>query len=154
MKKFVDFIKKPKNLYLSIAIMLVVVMGLTSISFSYYIEDSTNGTQVMKINKIDTFIQSDELTSDEVIVPANSSKIITINVVNNNLYSNEYALTHTNESVTVTSNKTVLSNINSKDVHTYELTFNNNTSVEQTTKLGIINAYDGQKLEVTGIQIK
>ncbi len=111
MKKFVDFIKKPKNLYLSIAIMLVVVMGLTSISFSYYIEDSTNGTQVMKINKIDTFIQSDELTSDEVIVPANSSKTITINVVNNNLYSNEYALTHTNESVTVTSNKTILSNI-------------------------------------------
>ena len=154
MKKFVDFIKKPKNLYLSIAIMLVVVMGLTSISFSYYIEDSTNGTQVMKINKIDTFIQSDELTSDEVIVPANSSKTITINVVNNNLYSNEYALTHTNESVTVTSNKIVLSNINSKDVHTYELTFNNNTSVEQTTKLGIINAYDGQKLEITGIQIK
>lgn len=154
MTKFINFIKKPKNLYLSIAAMLVLVMGLTSISFSYYIEDSTNGTQVMKLNKIDTFIQSDDLISDEITLPANGSKIIKINVVNNNTFTNTYALNHTNENVTVTVDKEVLNSINSKDVHTYTLTLTNNTLEDQTTKLGIINAYEGQQIEITGIQIK
>ena len=154
MNKFINFIKKPKNLYLSIAAMLVLVMGLTSISFSYYIEDSTNGTQVMKLNKIDTFIQSDDLISDEITLPANGSKIIKINVVNNNTFTNTYALNHTNENVTVTADKEVLNSINSKDVHTYTLTLTNNTAEDQTTKLGIINAYEGQQIEITGIQIK
>ena len=66
MKKFIEFMKKPRNLYLSIALMLVVVVGLSSITFSYYIEDSTNASQVMKVSKNNTFIQTDDLDSDEL----------------------------------------------------------------------------------------
>ena len=154
MGKFIDFIKKPKNLYLSIAVMLVVVVGLTSISFSYYIEDTSNGEQVLKINKIDTFIQSDDLKSDEITIPSHSSKTITINVINNNAYSNEYKVFHSNGDVTVTTNKEILEHIDSMNVQTYELTFKNDTDDIQVTKLGIKNGYKGSNVEIDGIEIK
>ena len=154
MKKFMEFIKKPKNLYLSIMVMFVLVMGLTSISFSYYIEDSTNGKQLMKVNKIDTFIQSDDLKSNEIVVDANSSKTITINVISNNSFTSIYKLFHTNESITVTSNKPILDSIDSMYVQTYELTFTNNTNENQMTKLGIKNGYKNTEIEIEGIEIK
>ena len=154
MKKFIKFIKKPRNLYLSIMVMLIVCMGLTSISFSYYIEDSSNGNQVMKMNKIDTFIQSDDLDSDVITVPAKKSSTITINVINNNSFGNVYKVFHTNDKVSVTSNKEITGSIDSMYVQTYELTFTNNTNEDQVTKIGIKNGYKGNNVEIEGIEIK
>ena len=152
--KFIEFIKKPRNLYLSIAFMLVVVVGLTSISFSYYIEDTSDANQLMKINKIDTFIQSDDIESDEITLPAQTSKTININVINNNSFPNIYKLYYVGNDVTVISDKDVQDTIDSMEVHTYSLKLNNPTDEIRVVKLGIKNGYVGSQIEVDGIEIK
>ncbi len=154
MKKFINFIKKPKNLYMSIAVMLIVIVGLTSVSFSYYIEDTSNGSQIMKLNKINTFIQSDDLKSDEITLTAYGEKTITINVISNNPYNNDFIIFHTNENVKVTANKKIMKNIESMSVQTYDLTFTNTSEEIQVDKLGIKNGYTGSDIEIDGIQIK
>ena len=152
--KFVEFIKKPRNLYLSIVAMLIVVVGLTSISFSYYIEDTSDATQLMKINKIDTFIQTDDIDSDEITLPANTSKTISINVINNNNFPNAFKLFYVGEGVTVVSDKEIAETIDSKDVFNYNLTLNNPSNEIKVVKLGIVNGYVGTQIEIPGIEIK
>ena len=152
--KFVEFIKKPRNLYLSIVAMLIVVVGLTSISFSYYIEDTSDATQLMKINKIDTFIQTDDIDSDEITLPANTSKTININVINNNDFPNNFKLYYVGEGVTVVSDKEIVETIDSKDVFNYNLTLNNPSNEIKVVKLGIVNGYIGTQIEIPGTEIK
>lgn len=152
--KFVEFIKKPRNLYLSIAFMLIVVVGLTSISFSYYIEDTSDASQLMQINKIDTFIQSDDIESDEITLPAQTSKTININVINNNSFPNIYKLYYVGSDVTVIADKDVKDTIESMEVHTYNLKINNPTDDIKVIKLGIRNGYIGSQVEVEGTEIK
>ena len=152
--KIMEFIKKPRNLYLSIAFMLIVVVGLTSISFSYYIEDTSDANQLMKINKIDTFIQSDDIESDEITLPAQTSKTININVINNNSFPNIYKLYYVGSGVTVLVDKDVQDTIDSMDVHSYSLKLNNPTDEIQVIKLGIKNGYVGSNVIVEGTEIK
>ena len=61
---------------------------------------------------------------------------------------------HTNENITVTSNKPIQGSIDSMYVQTYELTFTNTTGDKQTTKLGIRNGYKNTEIEIEGIEIK
>ncbi len=155
MKKFINFITKPRNLYLSIAVLLIVVIALTSISFSYYIEDTTDATQELKVNKINTFIQSDQLTSDEVVVPARSNKVVSINVISNNDYKTIYKLYYVAPGgVEVKSDKEIVNEIDSNDVYNYNLNFINNTDEEQVVKLGIATGYVGSSIDVSGMEIK
>jgi hypothetical protein len=134
--------------------MLIVVVGLTSISFSYYIEDTSDANQLMKINKIDTFIQSDDIDSDEITLPAQTSKTININVINNNSFPNIYKLYYVGNDVTVISDKDVQDTIDSMEVHAYSLKLNNPTDEIRVVKLGIKNGYVGSQIEVDGIEIK
>ena len=148
MKKFIEFIKKPKNLYLSIAAMFLVVVGLSTITFSYYIEDSTNANQVMKVSKNHTFIQSDDIDSDEITLPANTTKTISINVINNNTTDSIYKLYYLGDGVEVTSDKKIVNALKSNDVLNYNLTLINNTSDIKVIKLGIVTGYLGDKINV------
>ena len=154
MNRFVEFMKKPRNIYLSIVTMLLLVMGLSTISFSYFIEDSTNANQSFKVNSINTFIQSDDLTSDYITIPANKSTTINVNVINNNDYGHLYGLYYEGEGITVTSNKPINEIISEHFVLNYDLTFKNNTNEDKTIKLGIVNGYMGTELNVPGTQIK
>ena len=154
MKKFINFIKKPRNLYLSITFMLILVMGLSKISFSYYITDSTNTKQSFSMNKINTFIQSDDLTSDYVDIPAKGTRKININVINNNDFGNIFKLYYEGEGVTVTPNKEINSIISEQFVLNYDLTFKNNTNEPKEVKLGIVNGYIGTDITVPGTEIK
>lgn len=148
MKKFIEFMKKPRNLYLSIALMLVVVVGLSSITFSYYIEDSTNASQVMKVSKNNTFIQTDDLDSDELTLPPNTFKAITINVINNNDFDSIYKLYYIGDGVDIIINEPIVNALKPKDVLTYTLTFNNPTDELKVVKLGIVTGYKGNSIDV------
>ena len=152
--KIVEFFKKPRNLYLSIITMLIVVFGLSSVTFSYYIEDSSDANQVMKVKTINTYIQTDDIESDEITLLPNESKIININVISENDYPNDYKLFYVGEGITVTSDKEVKNTIDTKEKLNYQLTFTNTTEEVKVVKLGIVNGYIGSTLEVEGTEIK
>lgn len=152
--KIVEFFKKPRNLYLSIITMLIVVFGLSSVTFSYYIEDSSDANQVMKVKTINTYIQTDDIESDEITLLPNESKIININVISENDYPNDYKLFYVGDGITVTSDKEVKNTIDTKEKLNYQLTFTNTTEEVKVVKLGIVNGYIGSTLEVEGTEIK
>jgi hypothetical protein len=108
----------------------------------------------MKINKINTFIQSDDIESDEITLPANTSKNISINVISNNDFPNIYKLYYVGSDVTVISDKDIIGTIDSNEVHSYTLKINNPTDDIKVIKLGIKNGYVGSNLEVDGIVIE
>ena len=89
MKFFKSFIKKPRNVYFSIVAMLTIVAGLASISFSYYIdESSTEG--ILKYNAIDNRLQSPDLVDGNVALAPHETKEIELYVMSNNSFMSQY----------------------------------------------------------------
>ena len=152
--KVIEFLKRPRNLYLSIVVMIIVVFGLSSITFSYYIEESSDGSQVLQVNTIDTVIQTDDLESDIILLFPEEEKIININVMSNNEYPNDYIIYYEGNDVTITSDKEVKKTIDAKETLSYTLTIKNNSLEDNSIKLGIKNGYIGSTIEVPGTEIK
>ena len=152
--KIIEFFKRPRNLYLSIITMMIVVFGLSSITFSYYIEDSSDAEETLKVTVIDTVIQTDDLDSDEITLLPNESKTININVISNNNYPNVFKIYYVGDNVTITSNKEIQDAIDTKETLNYELTITNNSEEVNIIKLGIKNGYIGSDVEVDGTEIK
>lgn len=152
--KVIEFFKRPRNLYLSIVVMIIVVFGLSSVTFSYYIEDSSDGSQIMKVKTIDTVILTDDLESDTILLFPNEVKEISIEVISNNDYPNDFKLYYEGENIKITSDKEVKTTINAQETLSYKLTITNLSDEDNSTKLGIKNGYIGSNIEVQGIEIK
>ena len=152
--KIIEFFKKPRNLYLSIVAMLIVVFGLSSITFSYYIEDSSDSSQVMKVKTINTVIQTDDLESDELTLLPGETKVIKIKVISSNDYPNDFKVYYVGDGVTVTSDKQIQTTIDTNETLEYELTLTNNKEEVNIVKLGIANGYIGAEIEINGNEIK
>ena len=92
MGKVLNFLSKPRNMIFTILVMFSLVVGLLKVSFSYYVEDSTNGVQ-LKLNNIDNRLSSNDLSKDGVLtLRAFESKAITMSVTSYNEYESAYTL--------------------------------------------------------------
>ena len=91
MSRIFDFLAKPRNMIFSILVMFALVVGLLKVSFSYYVEDSTNGAQ-LKLNTIDNRLTSNDLKDGVLYLKAYETKAITMSVTSYNEYESAYKL--------------------------------------------------------------
>jgi hypothetical protein len=91
MNKLLSFLSKPGNMVFSLLVMFALVVGLLKVSFSYYIEDSTNGTQ-LKLNTIDNRLSSNDLKNGVLYLSPYESKAITMSVTSYNEFESAYKL--------------------------------------------------------------
>ena len=91
MNKLLSFLSKPGNMVFSLLVMFALVVGLLKVSFSYYIEDSTNGTQ-LKLNAIDNRLSSNDLRNGVLYLSPYESKAITMSVTSYNEFESAYKL--------------------------------------------------------------
>jgi len=91
MNKLLSFLSKPGNMVFSLLVMFALVVGLLKVSFSYYIEDSTNGTQ-LKLNAIDNRLSSNDLKNGVLYLSPYESKAITMSVTSYNEFESAYKL--------------------------------------------------------------
>ncbi len=91
MKKMLDFLSRPRNMIFSLLVMFALVVGLLKVSFSYYIEDSTNGAQ-LKLDTIDNRLSSNDLKDGILYLNPYESKAITMSVTSYNEYESTYKL--------------------------------------------------------------
>ena len=91
MNKLLSFLSKPGNMVFSLLVMFALVVGLLKVSFSYYIEDSTNGTQ-LKLNAIDNRLSSNDLKNGVLYLSPYESKAITMSVTSYNEFESVYKL--------------------------------------------------------------
>lgn len=150
MSKIVSFFKRPRNIYFSMIMMLTLVTGLVSISFSYYIdESSTNG--LLKLTKVDNRLQSDELVDGYISLAPHETKEIKVYVMSNNDFESKYALYYkTDSNAKVISSVNLDESIGSKEVQEYELFVANFDDKDATVFLGIENGKIDADIEVDG----
>lgn len=91
MRKVLDFLAKPRNMIFSLLVMFALVIGLLKVSFSYYIEDSTNGAE-LKLDTINNVLSSDDLKNGVLYLNPYESKAITMSVTSYNEYESTYKL--------------------------------------------------------------
>lgn len=154
MKKILDFLKKPRNVYFSIVVMLTVVTGLVSISFSYYVDESTN-RGIIKYSTIDNRIQSDDLQNGYITLSGHETKMIKVYVMSNNNYQSKFKLYYkTDGNAQVSSEIALDETINSKEVYSYELYVSNFEEKENKVYIGISSAYMDEDIKIDGKEIE
>ena len=133
------FFTRPKNLYLSVLLMFTVVMGLASISFSYYVDESTNNTKLVELNVIDNRITSDELIDGKIVLGPQETKEIEVYVMSNNDFDTEYELYYLvdSEYVEVVTSDNTKGTLGSKDVHMINLVIENYEEKEVEVLIGM-----------------
>lgn len=155
MEKVKAFFIKPKNIYLSLLFMFILVMGLTSISFSYYVDESTNNTKLVELKKIDNRLTSDELVDGKLILGPNETKDIVLYVMNNNDFDTIYKLLYSvdSEYVDVVLNNDINETINAKDVHMIDLTVENYDDKTLEVLFDIESGYVGSKISYSDKEV-
>lgn len=155
MDKIRTFFTRPKNLYLSVLLMCTVVMGLASISFSYYVDESTNNTKLVELNVIDNRITSDELVNGKIVLGPQETKEIEVYVMSNNDFDTEYELYYSvdSEYVDVVSSDNTNGTLGSKDVHMIKLVIENYEEKEVEVLIGLDSTYVGSKINLSGKKI-
>lgn len=154
MSKLRDFFNKPRNLYYCGIALLTIVTGLISISFSYYIDETGNGS-FLSLSVVDNQIQSDNLINNTLTVGGNESMTFNLYVISNNNFESIYKLFYKANKVDlkVTVDK-AYSSINAHDVQMLTIKVDNYTSVSQKIEFGIANGYKDTELKFDGIEIK
>ena len=149
------FFTRPKNLYLSVLLMFTVVMGLASISFSYYVDESTNNTKLVELNVIDNRITSDELIDGKIVLGPQETKEIEVYVMSNNDFDTEYELYYLvdSEYVEVVTSDNAKGTLGSKDVHRINLVIENYEEKEVEVLIGVDSTYVGSKINLSGKKI-
>lgn len=155
MEKVKTFFTKPKNIYLSVLLMFTVVMGLASVSFSYYVDESTNDTKLVELKVIDNRISSDSLVDGKVTLGANEAKDIELYVISNNDFDTVYKLYYLvdNQYVDVVLNSDINDVIGAKDVHKVLLSVENYSDEEVKVTIGIDSSYVGSEIKLSGTEI-
>lgn len=155
MKFIKSFVKKPRNVYFSIIAMMTVVSCLASISFSYYIdESSTEG--MLKFDTIDNRIQSPDLVDGNLALAPHETKEINLYVMSNNDMESKYKLIYnTDKNVKIYTNTSIDETIDAKEVKNYALTVSNFEDEPVTFELKILSSsmsadipFNGNEIEV------
>lgn len=155
MKFIKSFVKKPRNVYFSIIAMMTVVSCLASISFSYYIdESSTEG--MLKFDTIDNRIQSPDLVDGNIALAPHETKEINLYVMSNNDMESKYKLIYnTDKNVKIYTNTSIDETIDAKEVKNYTLTVSNFEDEPVTFELKILSSsmsadipFNGNEIEV------
>ena len=149
MEKLKSFFSQTRNLYFSVVAMLTIVAALSTISFSYYVDESTYKEKEVSI--INNIITSDDFVDGKVVVPAQEGIIVPIYVISNNNFDSFYELYYISDSanIEVVSKERVNRSIGSKDVHRIDLKFENYSLKEETVEIGIVSGFTSTDLVVT-----
>lgn len=154
MSKIREFISKPRNIYYCGIVLLTIVTGLVSISFSYYINESGD-SKYLSLSVVDNQIQSDELVNNILSIDGNESKTFNLYVISNNNFESIYKLFYKAKNVDIRIKADKLyPSIHAHDVQVLTITVDNYTSIEQKIEFGIASGYVDTEVTVEGTEIK
>lgn len=150
-----NFLKRKRNLYFSIVVMLTVVMGLVSISFSYYVDESSR-TGLIKFNEIDNRIQSDALNNGVITIGPQETKEFNVYVVSNNDFDSKYELyyqTTTNTDIEVYMKDNIKDVLPSHSVYEHSIVIENYNSQPIDVTIGVASSYLDKEINLPGEKI-
>lgn len=150
--KLFKFFKRPRNLYFSIIVMLTVVAGLASVSFSYYVGESTNETK-LALSIVDNEIQSDALTDNKLTILPNETLTFNMFLISNNNFESIYKLFYkANDKVEVKVDR-IYPSLEAHSVNIVKITVKNYSNNEETVEIGIKSGYLNTNIDIEGKEI-
>ena len=151
-----NFFKRKRNIYFSILFMLTVVMGLFSISFSYYVDESSK-MGLLKINEIDNRLQSDALTNGTITVNPQETVEFSIYVISNNNYETKDEIeyqTNNESNLEVYTVNDIKETIPSHSVYEYKIVIENYNETNVDVTLGVASSIMQGEVKAPGIVIE
>lgn len=129
-------------MYFSIIGMLTIVMGLISLTFSYYVPSSRNMIAQVDVMNIDNILKSDDLQDGSLSLKPYESRTITFYVISNNNYETHYRITYDDiPKVEVTPLSLSSNAIDAHDVHRVEVLVQNAGAERITINFSLVNNY-------------
>lgn len=151
-----NFFKRKRNIYFSIIFMLTIVMGLFSISFSYYVDESSR-TGLYKINQIDNRLQSDALTNGTITVSAQETVEFNVYVISNNNFESKYELyyqTKNEDDIKVYTVDEIKETIPSHSVYEYKIVVENYDDNSVNVTFGVASSDMAGEVKSPGVVIE
>jgi hypothetical protein len=131
-------------------------MGLFSISFSYYVDESSRSGYV-KVNDIDNEIQSSALTNGEITVGANETVDFNLFVISNNNFDSKFELyyqTAALDNVNIYTVDDIDEIIPSHSVYKYKIVIENYNNESINVSLGVASATLNDDINLPGNRIE
>lgn len=151
--KLLSKMSRPRNLYFAIVVMLTVVAGLVSVSFSYYIDESTNNTK-LALSIVDNSIQSDALVDNKVTVKKNETITFNMFLISNNNFESIYKLFYkANDKVEVMVDR-IYPSLDAHAVRIVKITIKNTSNNDEEVEIGIKSGYLNTNIELEEKEIK
>lgn len=153
MRKIISFVSRPRNIYMSLVVMLTLVTALASISFSFYVLESSD--KELRVSEVDNRISCDMCQDNEITVLAQQTIEVPIYVVSNNDFVSDYELYYITSSdhVDVVSYDGYDKTIRPKGIYLINLTIENYDTDDVLVKLGIESGYEGKEITVPGKKV-
>lgn len=151
-----NFFKRKRNIYFCLIFMLTVVMGLFSISFSYYVDESSR-TGLLKINEIDNRLQSDSLTNGTITVKPQETVEFHVYVISNNNFESKYELYYQTKNETnleVYTVDEIKETIPSHSVYEYKIVIENYNEESVDVTFGVASSDMQSDVKSPGIVIE
>lgn len=143
------------KLYYAFVVLLTFVVSLAAVSFAYYTPDTNYSTDLEVGNQL-IKLQSDDLFENEVIVEAQSVKVININVLNGSDNNSSFKVSYTSDKplVDVYTLDNLKDNILSNSMQSYEVILENYEDSASTFHFNLtIGEYD-ELIEVDDIPLR
>lgn len=150
--KLFKFFKRPRNLYFSIIVMLTVVAGLASVSFSYYVGESTNETK-LALSIVDNEIQSDALTDNKLTILPNETLIFNMFLISNNNFESIYKLFYKASDKVEVKVDRIYPSLEAHSVNIVKITVKNYSNNEEIVEIGIKSGYLNTNIDIEGKEI-
>lgn len=136
--------------------MLTLVMGLISISFSYYVDESSH-TGLIKFNDIDNRIQSDALNNGVITVGAQEMVSFSVYVISNNNFESKYELfyqTKDSNDLEVYMTDSINESIPSHSVYEHKIVIENYKTESVDVTIGVASSYLDKEINLPGDKIE
>lgn len=154
MKKVKEFISRPRNVYFSIILMLTLISGLASISFSYYIDDSNMFTQKFSVDVVDNRLQSEYIEDGKLHLEPSETLTFDVNIISNNDFDSIYKyyyITDNNIDIAIVKDDF---KIGAKDIKKVSIEVTNNDLEEASVTIGIVSGYPDKKINLNEREIE
>ncbi len=153
---YMNFFKRKRNIYFSIIVMLTIVTGLISISFSYYV-DETSKTGLVKFNDIDNRVQSEALKNGVITVGPQETVSFNVYVISNNNFESKYELfyqTKDPRDLKVYMKDNIKPSIPSHSVYEHNIVIENYKPESVDITIGVASSYLNKKINLPGEKIE
>lgn len=150
-----NFFRNKRNLYIFGMVMLTIVIGLSTVTFSYYVPESDLETTI-EVSNTSLLLHSDDFVDGRVVVEPNQTKEITVTVISNSDLANSFKIgfESNKDNVSVYSKTPMVTAINPRSAMPFTVVIENYETTAAILDFNIYSNINYDDINVVGSELK